>query len=161
MPGFNQQQLAYRARSANQVTVLIGDLPIAFAQTVAHTFEFGTEGYYGIGSAKPQEIQQLKVAPSITIDEFDLTQDGLNLIQPGVTSPISSLLANNKFNIAIIDGPTGQALYTYIGCVAQNFSQSIPANQPVTDALSFLAMDCLDSTGTSILNGPNALAISP
>lgn len=157
MPGFNPQQLSYRARNANMSVVLVGDQPIAFAQTVNHSFALGTEGLYGIGTAKPQEQQQLRVAPQISIDNFALTSVGNNLIQNGVT--FASLIANNQFNICIVDGQTNEALFTYVGCVADNFSESIAANRPITDAIAFNAMDVLDQTGKSILNGPNALSL--
>jgi hypothetical protein len=161
MPAFSQNQLSYSARTGNTTTVLIGAQPIAFAQTVSHTFDLGAEQLYGIGSAKPQETQQLKVAPQITVDNFALTSNGQQLIESlGSSPPLSSLLANNSFNISIIDGNTGNALFTYVGCVASNYNMNIPANQPVTEAITFMAQDVLDGTGQSILNGPNALNIT-
>ena len=164
MPSFNPQQLQYSARSANSVTILIGDQPIAFAQTVSHSFDLGAEGFYGVGSAKPQEIQQLKVAPQITVDNFALTITGQLLIEAGSGSisatPLASLLANNQFNLFVIDGTSGVALFTYVGGVASNFNENIPANQPITDAITFLCLDVLDSTGQSLLTGPNALTIT-
>ena len=156
MPGFSQQSLNYNARSANTVIMMIGTQPILFAQTVTHSFELGTEGFYGIGSAKPQEIQQLKAAPTITLDNFQLTAAG-QLASQGNNAYLSSLIANNEFNISIVDGATGVAIYTYVGCVASNFSESIPTNQPISDTVTFLALDVLDTSGQSILNGPSAL----
>lgn len=157
MPGFNPSQLAYRVQNANASVVLIGDQPIAFAQTLTHTFAFGTETYYGIGSAKPQEIQQLKIAPEVTVDNFALSSIGVNLIQGNTT--FASIIANNQFNISIVDGNTNTVLFTYVGCVARNYSESVAANRPITEAISFDAMDVLDQTGQSILNGPNAFSI--
>ena len=154
MPGFSPSQLAYRAANANSAVILIGDQPIAFAQTTNHRFGFGTEVYYGIGSAKPQEIQQLKVSPEITIDNFALTTQGAQLIQNSVQ--FASVIANNQFNISIVDGIANTVLYTYVGAVARDFSETIAANRPITDAISFDAMDVLDQTGQSILDGPNA-----
>lgn len=154
MPAFNQQQLAYKARNANSVTILIGDQPIGFAQTTSHTFDFGAEQLYGIGSAMPQEVQQLRVSPSITIDNFALTQNGLTAL--GYPSNLATVLANNSFNFFVVDGPSGQALFTYVGCVASNFNENIPANRPITDAVTFLAMDVLSSNGQSLLNQGNA-----
>ena len=153
MPAFNQQQNTYRVRNANSVTVLIGDEPIGFAQAVSHTFDFGTEGLYGVGSSLPQEIQQLRSAPQITIDSFALTNYGLDVL--GQPTNLAYVLANNNFNFCVVDGTTGQAIYTYVGGVAQNFSENIPANQPITDAISFLCMDVLGDTGQSILNAGN------
>lgn len=158
MPGFTQTQLNNAARNANTVTVLIGDQPIAFAQSVSHSFDMGAEGLYGIGSAKPQEIQQLKMSPQITIDQFNLTSTGQSRIQ-GNNLTLSSLLANNEFNIHVIDGQSGQPLFTYVGCVATSFNENLPSNQIITDAISFLARDVLDATGLSILNGPNAFTV--
>jgi hypothetical protein len=157
MPGFNPQTLSYRAQNANGVVVLIGDQPIAFAQTTSHRFAFGTEGLYGVGSAKPQEIQQLKIAPDITIDNFALTSVGENVIQNNVS--FASIIANNQFNITVLDGINNIVKFTYVGCVARDFNETIAANRPITDAIAFDAMDVLDQTGQSILNGPNAFAV--
>ena len=157
MPGFNPNQLNYRAQNANSVVVLVGDQPIAFAQTTNHRFGFGSEVLYGVGNAKPQEIQQLRISPEITLDNFALTSTGNTLIQGG--TKFASIIANNQFNISVTDGTTGTVLYTYVGCVARDFSESIAANRPITDAITFDAMDVLDQTGQSILNGPNAYTL--
>lgn len=154
MPAFNQTQLNYKARNANSVTILIGNQPIGFAQTVSHTFDFGSEQLYGIGSAMPQEVQQLRVSPQITVDSFALTQAGLQAL--GYPINLASVLANNQFNLFVVDGPSGEAIYTYVGGVASNFNENIPANRPITDAITFLCMDVYDSTGQSILNQGNA-----
>lgn len=154
MPAFNQQQLSYKARNSNSVTILIGDQPIGFAQTASHTFDFGAEQLYGIGSAMPQEVQQLRVSPTITLDNFALTQQGLTSL--GYPANLAVILSNNSFNFFVVDGQSGQALFTYVGCVASNFNENIPANRPITDAITFLAMDVLGSNGQSILNQGNA-----
>lgn len=157
MPGFNPQQVNYKARNANSVVVLIGDQSIAFAQSTNHTFGYMTEGMYGVGTAKPQEIQQLKVAPEITIEAFALTDFGQTVTQGGQFLP--ALLSNNKFNICLIDGVENATYLTYVGCVAADFNETVGANRPISDTYRFLAMDVLDSSGVSILNGPNALQV--
>lgn len=154
MPAFNQQALNYRARNANKVTVLIGDQPIGFAQTVSHTFDFGTQQLYGVGNSLPQEVQQLRVAPQITLDAFSLTQNGLNVL--GYPSNIALILAANEFNFFIKDGITNTMLMIYVGSVCSNFNENIPANQPITDALTFLCADVLGPDGTSILSMADA-----
>jgi hypothetical protein len=55
-----------------------------------------------------------------------------------------------------MDG-AGIPIYTYVGCTAQNTNQNLPANQPVTSSISFLAMDILDPLGVSILNSNSVL----
>lgn len=157
MPAFKQSALQYRARNANSVTVMVGDQVVGFAQTTSHSFDFGTQGLYGIGSAQPQEIQQLRVAPQITLDSLALTNAGKQIL--GESATLSSILANNQFNMHVVDGATGDSLYTYVGCVASNFSENIPQNQPITDTITFLALDVLDQTGQSILNVGSAYQI--
>jgi hypothetical protein len=157
VPQFNQQQLANRARNSNRVTIMVGDEVLGFAQTTSHSFDFGTQQMYGIGSALPQEVQQLRVSPQITIDSFALTVHGLAVL--GQPENLSSILANNQFNMHVVDGDDGNPLYTYVGAVASNFSENIPANQPISDSITFMAMDVLDKTGQSILNVGSALPI--
>lgn len=158
MPSFNQQQLAYKARNANTVALVIGDQTIAFCQSVSHSYDMGTEFLHGIGSAKPQEIQQLKVQPQITVNNINLTTTGERLTQ-GNTTVLAAIIANNQFNLFIVDGATNVAIFTYIGCVADGFSENISANQPITDDITFKAMDVLGPDGQSLLTGPNALTI--
>jgi hypothetical protein len=157
MSTFDQQQLAQRARNANSVTVMIGDTVLGFAQTTSHSMDYGTQALRGVGSAMPQEIQQLLVSPQITIDSFALTDNGLQVL--GYPVNLASILANQQFDMHIVDGASGDPIFTYVGCVAQNFSENIPANQPISDSITFLAMDVLDATGQSILNAGNAYPI--
>lgn len=163
MPSFNQRQLNNRARNANSVTVMLGDQVIGFAQTTSHSIDYGAEQLYGIGSAMPQEAQQLRISPQVSIDAFALTAAGLTIL--GQPANLSSVLANNSFNFHVTDGATGNALYTYVGCVASNFSENIPANQPISDSITFLALDVLDPSGQSICNVGSAFqvpsAVSP
>lgn len=154
MPSFNAQQLSYKVQSGNSVVVMIGDQVIAFAQTSDQASDFGTETLYGIGSAKPQEIQQLRFSPNITLTSFALTAQGIAVLS--YPSSILSVLANNSFNLNILDA-SGKVLLAYIGCVANGFTQNIPVNAIITENITFQAMDVLDSTGQSILNGNFAL----
>lgn len=154
MPGYNATQLAYQARNANSVTIAIGDQIVAFGQTTAHSFGFGTEAIHGIGSALPQEIQQLKISPNISIDAMALTATGIDLLAGGQN--IATLLGNNQFDLHIVDGTTNKVMFTYVDCVASNFSQNIAANQPISESIAFLAMNVLDDTGASVLNTNSA-----
>lgn len=154
MPAFNQTQLNYRARSANKVTVMIGDQPIGFAQTVSHTFDLGTQGAYGVGTRMPQEIQQLRAAPQITLDNFALTQQGLSVL--GYPTDIALILADTEFNFYIKDGIRNTMLFMYVGGVCSNFNENIPANQFITDALTFLCADVLGPTGQSMVASNDA-----
>lgn len=157
MPGFQQTALNPSARNANSVVLLIGATTVAFAQSVGHTFGYTTQGLYGVGSAKPQEIQQLRVAPSITLTDFALTLAGETLLQGGVN--IYSLLSNNAFDIHVVDGQSGESLFTYVSATTADFNENIPANSPITDTFTFLALDVVDNDGNSLLNVPSSFSI--
>jgi hypothetical protein len=154
MPGFNAQQLDYKVQSGNSVVVMIGDQVIAFCQTAEQGIDMGAEQLYGIGTAKPQEIQQLKFSPSLSVMNFVLTSQGIALLD--YPSSILDVLANNSFSMHIIDSK-GITTTTFIGCVCNNYGQNVPVNAIITETIAFLAMDVLDSTGMSILNGNFAL----
>jgi hypothetical protein len=160
MPGFNAKQSAPQVRTGNMVAVAIGQNIIGFAQTVGHNLPMGTEQLYGIGSSKPQEIQQLRMSPSVTLDSFALTQNGLDLQAGGQN--LSYILAGNQFDIYVLDGLNNDTtVYVYVGCKCQSFGESIGANTPVRDTYSFLAMDVLDPNGNSIMDtGQNALLVA-
>lgn len=138
---------------------MMGDQVIAFAQTTGHQIAMGGEQLYGIGTALPQEIQQLRMSPAFTLDAFALTKAGQQLLQAGAT--LSYLLAGQQYDMHVIDGLTNTVVFTYVGAKCQNFAENIPANAPVRDTYSFLALDVLDPNGNSILNdGNNAIDVS-
>lgn len=159
MPGFNPQQIAENVQNGNQVAVMLGDQIVYFAQTAGHQYPFGTEQLYGIGSSLPQEVQQLRISPQISLDSFVLTAAGKTLLQNG--TDLAYILAGNTFDFHVYDGLSQTVLFTYVGCKCQNFAQSIPTNAPSRNTFSFLAMDVLDSKGNSVLNtGENAISIA-
>ena len=138
---------------------MLGNQVVAFAQTTSHQIAMGAEQLYGIGSQKPQEIQQLRMSPAFTLDQFALTQAGITLLQGGEN--LDYLLAGRSYNMHVIDGITNQVVFTYVGAKAQNMAQNIPANAPVRTTYSFLALDVLDPDGVSIMDdGNNAIAIN-
>lgn len=159
MPGFNPTTQALSVRNGNTVAILLGDQEVAFAQTSGHQISMGAEQLYGIGSALPQEVQQLRMSPAFTLDTFALTENGINLLQGGQN--IDYILAGKQFVMHVYDGLTGTIVYTYVGAKAQNLAQNIPANAPVRTTYSFLALDVLDPNGNSLLNdGNNAVAVA-
>lgn len=149
MPGFNQSPLNYKARNTNSVTITIGDTVVAFGQTVTPSFDFGTTLLYGIGTNMPQDNQQLRTSPSISIDEFQLTEDGM--VYFGSPQSIGYVLNGNSFDITIY-GSKGEIINSFITCVASSYNGNLPANQPITETITFLAMDVLGPNGQSVLS---------
>ena len=159
MPGFTPSQVALNVRNGNSVEILLGDQVIMFAQTVGDQIAMGTEQLYGIGSGKPQEVQQLRWSPSFTLDSFALTATGLTLFQNG--QELYYILAGNAFDMHVLDGLTNTVLRSYVGAKAQNMSNNTPTNAPVRSTRSFLALDVLDPNGNSIMDdGNNALTLA-
>lgn len=158
MPGFNAQTIVNKVRTGNGVAILVGDVPVGFGQTSTQTLAFNLERYFGIGSKKVQEQQQLRYEPSITLDSLQLTQSGLTYF--GYTTTWIDILVNTELNIALVD-VSGNVLLTFIACTAQDYTSTVPANQAITEATTFASMDIWDSSGTSILNdGSSALLVN-
>lgn len=158
MPGYNPAQIANNVLNGNNVAVLLGDLEVAFAQTSGHQISMGAEQLYGIGTAKPQEVQQLRMSPAFSLDTFTLTSAGIKTLGNG--QRLEYILAGNSFDMAVLDSTTGTVMFQYVGCKAQNVSQNIPANAPIRSSFSFLALDVLDADGNSIMDsGDNAISI--
>lgn len=158
MPGFNAQAIVAKIRTGNGVAILVGDTPVGFGQTSTNTLAFAMERFFGIGSKKIQEQQQLRYEPSITLDAFQLTQKGLTFF--GYNSTWLEVLVNTELNLALVDN-LGNVILTFVACTAENYTSTVPANQPVTEATTFGAMDILDPNGVSILNdGTDALLVN-
>lgn len=154
MPSFGNSALTYRAQSANKCTVLIGDQPLGFAQNVGNSFGFGTQQLYGIGASLPQEVQQLRTSPHISINMFALSQSGLALL--GYPTNLALILAQTEFNFYIQDGVTQQMKFMFVGGVCSDFNETIPTNQLIVDTFTFMCADVLGPNGTSILNVSDA-----
>ncbi len=154
MASFNQQELAYKVLSANQCSIFVGTQLIGFGQSSSPSIDYGTDAFYGCGTSLPQEIQQLRMSMTITLDTLKLTAEGQAFF--GESKPLSYILANNSFDIYVV-GTNQEPIYAYVGCVASNQGAQFSANSAVAENVSFIAMDVLDNTGTSIMNGQNAL----
>src|SRR5579863_2541602 len=101
MPSFNQQTLNYQVENGNAVSIMLGDVVIGFGQTAGPAIDWGTEGLYGIGSAQPQDIQQLKNTMTISLDQFLLTETGLSVL--GFPSSMLAVLSNNSFDFHVMN----------------------------------------------------------
>lgn len=149
MPSFNAQAIVNKVRTGSGVVILCGDVPVGFAQTSTQTLAFNMERFFGIGSKKVQEQQQLRYEPSITLDSLQLTADGLKFFD--YPSTWLEILVNTQLNFTVADNK-GNTIVTFVSCTAENYSASVPANQPITEATSFGAMDIWDDTATSLLD---------
>lgn len=157
MPGFNAQQINPKVLTSNAVVIMVGDQEVAFGQTSSLSVGYGTEGFYGVGTAKPQEIQQLRASFSVTLAQFALSNEGLAFFN--YPSTLGTILSNNQFNITVM-GSNHIPVWTFAGCTAGDYSFNSPANSPITEDITFLAMDCLNPLGISILQGNFALNVS-
>lgn len=155
MPSFDQTAISSKVLNGNAVAILVGDQVVGFGQSSSFGLDTGNEALYGIGTANPQELQQLKMSISVSLEVFMLTSQGLQIL--GYPSDWMDVLVNNQFNISAMDAQ-GNVIKTAVGCTASNCSISIPANQIVTESISFMALDILNSEGQSILAGSNATA---
>ncbi len=159
MPGYSPQVIANSVMTGNNVAVMVGDQVVAFAQTSGSQISFGTEQLYGIGTAKPQEVQQLRVSPSFSLDAFSLTAQGLTVLGGG--QRLEYILAGQSFDMHVLDSITNTILYTFIAAKAQNVSMNVPANAPLRTTYAFLALDVIDTLGDSIIDaGDNAIAVA-
>jgi hypothetical protein len=150
MPGYAPQNIALNVQNGNQVGIMLGDILVAFAQTVAVQTSFGTEQLYGIGTALPQEVQQLRISPSFSLDTFSLTAHGLTILSGG--QRLEYLLAGKSFECHVLDANTNSVMYSYVGAKAQNMGNNIPTNAPLRSTFAFLALNVLDNLGNSILD---------
>ncbi len=157
MPSYNQQQLNYAAQNANAVKINLGNVTVAYAQTSTTSIDAGAQQLYGIGSSLPQEVQQLRISPTLSVEYFELTAQGIAIL--GTGQPLIYSLFNTQLDAFIIDGSNGQTIYTYVGCVANGTSETISTNAVVLASVSFLALDVLGSDGNSILASNSVYSI--
>jgi hypothetical protein len=154
MASFNATSLNYKVRNGNSVIISFGSVIVGFGQSSTNGVSFGTEPLYGIGSSLPGEIQQLKISPTLNMSALQLTSAGLAAL--GQPSSWLSIVANTQLNFTITDGATGTVLLTYVACTCDSYSSDIPANAPITESTQWMALDVLDSTGTSVLASNSA-----
>lgn len=149
MAGYSPTALANKVRNGNSVSILVGDQIVGFAQNLTVATGTGAESLYGVGSAKPQENQQLRFSINVSLDSLELTEEGMNYF--GITTSWAEVIMGNKLTFHEVDY-AGNTLRTVVGCVAENFTVTTPVNQPITQTTSFIGMDVLNSSGKSILS---------
>lgn len=148
MPNINAEALKYAIRNSNVVQITLGTDTVAFGQHLTDSVAFGTDSFYRVGTAKPQEIQQLRITPSITLDSLSLTARGRTLLN----NPKDWLsVLNNSFDIHLMDS-SGATFRTYAGAVAVNCSHSGSTDKPITAPITFRARDVLDANGISVFH---------
>lgn len=149
MPNINAEALKYAIRNSNDVQITLGTDTVAFGQTLTDSVAFGTDSFCGVGTARPQEIQQLRITPSITLDFLSLTAKGRTLLN----NPTDwlTVLNQNSFDIHLLDS-SGSTFRTYAGAVADNCSHSGSTDQPITAPITFQARDVLDANGISVFH---------
>jgi len=157
MPGFNAKTAVYKAENGNNIVILVGDQIIGFAQSSNYGIDFGAEGIMGIGSALPQEIQQLKISPTVSLSNMMLTAAGISAL--GSPQTWLSVLANTQLDFAFVRGD-GTVMVNFISCTAGSYATDVPANQVLTEQTSFLAMDVTDNNGNSLLASNSATAFT-
>jgi hypothetical protein len=157
VPGFNPKTLTYRATNANSIVILVGDQVIGFAQTATYGVDYGAEGIYGVGSALPQEVQQLKISPTISLTNLKLTDAGLQAL--GNPQSWLSVLANSALDFHFVQRD-GTIMVSFVSCTCGSYSADVPANQVLTETTSFLAMDVQDGDGNSLLATNSATTFS-
>ena len=99
MPNINAEALKYAIRNSNDVQITLGTDTVAFGQPLTDSVAFGTDSFYGVGTARPQEIQQLRITLSITLDFLSLTAKGRTLLN----NPTDwlTVLNQNSFDISV------------------------------------------------------------
>lgn len=155
MPGYTSVPQSNQVLNGNNVAISLGGVVVMFAQTVGHQVPMGAAQLYGIGTSKPQEVQQLLMSPQISLDSFALTQAGVTLLTGG--TDLFFNLAGRVYDIDVLDGTVqpNTTRFSYVGCKAQNPAENIPTNAPIRRTISFLAMDVLDPQGNSIMDLPD------
>jgi hypothetical protein len=138
---------------------MLGDILVSFAQTCSTQISFGTEQLYGIGTSLPQEIVQLRVSPSFSLDSFALTDHGLKILSNN--QRLEYLLAGKSFEMHVLDGNTNTVMLSYVGCKAQNIGLSIPTNAPLRSTFAFLALNVDDGINLISVAVPVAAAVAP
>ena len=138
---------------------MLGDQLVSFAQSVSTQISFGSEQLYGIGTALPQEVVQLRVSPSFSLDSFALTAAGLTILSGN--QRLEYLLAGKSFEMHVLDGNTNTVMLSYVGAKAQNVGMNIPTNAPLRNTFAFLALNVLDPFGKSIIDdGLNIISVA-
>lgn len=154
MSGFNQQKLNSLVRSSNATAILVGDQVIGLGQSIDISVSMGTEVFYAIGSANPQEIQPLKIGITASMTSLQLTDAGI--LKFGYSTTWLELLFNNQLSFNLIDRSM-KTIISVVGAVSENYSGSHQCNQVITETVSFACMDILNAAGVSILQGNNAV----
>lgn len=125
--------------TAPRIYIMAQNHLVARAQSLSAQRSFGTEGVYEIGSVMPQEHVYLKYTGSVTLERFRMVSNNLASSNMGAIAALGEdILDKDILTINVMDSVTKNAVESFFGCSASNYSTSYRANQIVTESIEFL-----------------------
>jgi len=118
--------------TGNTVYIMIGNKIIGRAQSLSGEREFGTEGVYEIGSIMPQEHVQLRYEGTLTLERFRMKKEDLESL--GFASLGEDILQKDIIDIVLMDNQSKQVVVAYRGCTFTNYSESVDANEILSES---------------------------
>ena len=112
-----------------------GYVQVGYVTQVAESDDFGSAGFYGLGTIEPFEIQPLQFTGSLTMNGGRLYTEGW---LGTLFNSAGDILKSGALNVVIYNRVTAQPDITYVGFVAQNYSMTYQANAYSVQTLSGL-----------------------
>lgn len=123
--------------TGNRIYIMIKNHKIGRAQSLSGSRSYGTQGVYELGSIMPQEHVYLKYQGTITCERFRMILDNLASKEMDIARLGEDILQLDILDINVLDQISRQLQISYRGCTANSYSESMRANEIVSESIEF------------------------
>lgn len=121
----NMQGFAASLEQGAHIYLLVGGVSIGYITQVGQSDDEGAQGFYGIGTIMPLEIQALRWSGTLTVSGARVYNASW---QSAFMNPGSYILTQGLVNIAVQNRVTGQPDVIFQGCVPSSYGNTWGAN---------------------------------
>lgn len=118
-----------KTETTNRIYIMMKNILIGRAQSLAADTDFGAENVYEIGNYMPQETVFLKYQGTLQLERFRTIINDLADDSVGVSALGEEILKRDVLDTNITDSITKKVIVTYRGCSSTTNNISWTANQ--------------------------------
>ncbi|MCL6444828.1 MAG: hypothetical protein K6T83_15465 [Alicyclobacillus sp.] len=124
-PAMNMSGFSANLEQGSQIYIMVGGQAIGYISQLTENENYGTEGFYGLGTIMPLELQPLKWTGSLTINGARVYNASW---QSAFLYPGSYILQQGLVNIVVYNLITGKPDKVYLGCAPSTYGTTYAAN---------------------------------
>jgi predicted acyltransferase (DUF342 family) len=132
--------------TGNTVVIMVDigaqSIKVGRASNLTPNERFNQERVGEIGEIKPVEYVPLRYEGSFSLTKFKIIKNSLK--QAGIVPTVDNVLTKPALTFTIIDKITSLAITSFVGCVCDDYRETIAANAIIGEDATFFYINRID-----------------